>query len=145
MENRRFIELALDGTRVAFPLADVARVVRAVDVTVVPGASACLLGIVDVAGATIPVYDMRHLLGLPVRAVRVTDRMVLTRGAAPKAFVADHVLGTCHGDTVAAPESFSLAASGVRGVVKSADGLLTVHDFRRFMALERAMPMLRHD
>ena len=144
MENRWFIELAFDDTRVAFPLAEVARVVRVVDVKAVPGASPCLLGMVDVAGEGVPVYDTRRLLGLPARALRVTDRMLLTRGAAPKAFVADRVLGTFQSDVVVAPAGFAMGAAGVRGVARTADGLLTVHDLRRFMALELAIPVARH-
>lgn len=143
-ERVSFIQVGFDGVRVAFPLQDIDRVLRAVAVAPVPGASACVLGLVNVAGEAVPTYDMRTLLGLPRRQVQPADRMVLTKGRGRFAFMADSVLGVVDAEAAVPSCAFSLGAAGVRGVARTAGDLVVVHDLKRFMALERAIALRQH-
>lgn len=144
MKVQYLIHLGFDEVRVAFPLHDIDRVIRTVAVTPVAGAPACLLGIVDIAGETVPVYDMRRLLGLRERSMQPSDRMVLTREPCRFAFTADEVLGILDEEPAAPPAAFSFDAAGVRGVATTGGRMTLVHDLKRFMAPERAISLQRH-
>lgn len=136
-----FIEVTLDTARVAFALQDVRRVVRAVEVVPVPGAHACLLGMIDLHGEVLPAFDTRVLLGLPARPIQPSDHFVICRGARPRAFLVDEVRDSFESESPARPRSFAADASGLRGVLRREDGLILVHDMNRFMAFDEALPV----
>lgn len=135
------LETLLEATRVALPVEAVDRVVRAVQVQAVAAGAGCLLGAIDVAGEILPVYDLRRLLGLPGRPVRATDRFVLTRAPLRCALRVDAVLGTIEAPGIELSGEFGLHAAGLRGVTRGDDGLLLVHDVRRLLALQHAVPI----
>lgn len=139
MRTTNFVEAVLDEVHLGVPLPDVERVVRAVAVQAVPGATGCLLGAIDVAGTWVSVYDTRKLLGLPGRALRASDRIVLTRARC--GLVVDEVIGTVEAEPVELADRMALQAAGVRGVARGRDGLLLVQDLRRLLALQRAIPV----
>ena len=141
MQRSCFVEAVLDDMHVAFPLADVDRIVRAVAIHPVPQGGGCLLGTIDIAGELVSVYDMRRLLGLPTRPLRTDDRIVLTRAPLRCAFVVDHVAGTAEPAGIELSDAFALHAAGLRGVVRTNDGVVLIQDLRRLLALERAIPI----
>jgi purine-binding chemotaxis protein CheW len=146
MGSGSFVEFRLGSVRVGIPLRDVERVLRAVALAPVPGAPACLLGMLNLHGEPTPVYDTRRLLGLPTRDLQPGDRFVLTRaGTRRAAFVADEVAGTLDAGELQDPPDFSARAAGMRGVAMSPDGIVFVHDLTRFFYLERAIPVARHE
>lgn len=136
--------MALGAVRLAFPLHDIDRIIRAVAIAPVPGAAQCLLGVIDVAGEIVPVYDTARLLGLEGRELSASDRIILTRPPRRRAFLVSDVVGTVHEADVTEPPGFSMRASGVRGVARRDDGLLLVHDLERLMAPERAISLAPH-
>jgi purine-binding chemotaxis protein CheW len=138
------LEVLLDSTRVGFPLECIDRVLRAVAVHEVPAPGTCLLGAIDLAGELVSVYDMRKLLGLPSRPLRAADRMVLTRAPARCALLVDEVLGTVCPESLELSAEFGVHAAGLRGVARTGDRVLLVHDLRRLLALERALPLAGH-
>lgn len=141
-KNSSFLELRVDAVRLGLPLAQVERVLRAAAVTPVPGVRGCLLGLLDVHGTLTPVYDTRKLLGLPARALRASDRIVLARDASGACgFIADDVTTAAGPELLAAPDSFGVQASGLRGIARVGDDLLFVRDLRQFLYLDRAVPI----
>lgn len=139
-----FLQAVLEETRIALPVEAVDRVVRAVQVEQVPGGTGCLLGAIDVAGELVPVFAMRRLLGLPGQPLRADDRIVLTRGPLRCGLVVDDVGTTVELDALELTGEYGLHAAGLRGVARGPDGLLLVHDLRRLLALERAIPITAH-
>lgn len=138
------VEAQIEATRVAFALQDIERVVRAVAVHAVPGAPGCLLGAIDVGGELLSVYDMRRLLGLPSRPLAASDRIVLTRAPFRCGLLVDDVLQVLETEAPERSDQLAMHAAGVRGVARSADGLLLVQDLNRLLALERAIPIASH-
>ncbi len=69
----------LDGHRFGLELSAVERVVRMVEITPLPNAPAIVMGAINVEGRIIPVVDIRARLGLPQRAVRPSDALILAR------------------------------------------------------------------
>lgn len=63
--------------QIALLARDVERVLPAAQLTALPGAPAPVVGLLDVAGVVLPVFDLRRRLGLPARAVQPSDCLVL--------------------------------------------------------------------
>lgn len=126
----RYVAFTLDGRRFALPLDAVETVVRAVEVTTLPGAPRSVLGVVDVRGRVVPVLDIRALLSLHRREVGPDDLFVIARS--PRwtlALPVDQVTG------VLAPEGGEVRTSslvegieGTEGIIPSDDGLVLVED-----------------
>lgn len=136
-----YVVLCFDALRIALPLSDVERVIRAVYVTPLPGAPAIVSGVVNVQGRVIPVVNMRRRFRLPEREMALTDRLVIAHTAQrPVALVADSVSGVLEHaapDCVDA-ETILPGLEYVDGVVKLDDGLILIHDLDRFLSLDEA-------
>jgi purine-binding chemotaxis protein CheW len=66
------------GLLCALQLDVIKRVTRVVSITPVPGASAGVLGVINFAGRWIPVVNVRKRLGLPERAIQLSDVLIVT-------------------------------------------------------------------
>lgn len=140
----QLLAFRLDGQRHAVPLAAVERVVRAVEVTPLPGAPPAVLGFIDAGGVVLPVFCLRRRLQLTQRDIIPPDQFLLMRaGRRRVALVIDEAQGLVDCDP-AEVERADLAVVGqsqVQGLLKLADGLLLIHDLSRFLSLpeERAL------
>jgi purine-binding chemotaxis protein CheW len=129
----------LDDRRYALTLSSVDRVIFMVDITPLPKAPASVLGVVNVAGAIVPVYDLRKRFGLPERETNISDNLIITTTSKQKAaLVADNVR-----DVLEVPEEKLITAEKifpemeyVKGVVKLQDGLVLIHDLEKFLSSE---------
>src|SRR3990170_1876614 len=63
--------------RYALPLAAVERVVRAVEITPLPKAPPMVLGIVNIGGHIVPVFNVRSRFRLPERDMDLRDQLIL--------------------------------------------------------------------
>jgi purine-binding chemotaxis protein CheW len=133
------VVFALDDQRYALALACVQRSIRVVAITLLPGAPAIVLGVIDLGGVVIPVIDVRSRFGHPPRDVRLSDHLlVATTRHRTVALLVDETTGVME----ASPES--LAPGGeilpglelVAGAVKLEDGLVLIHDLERLLSLE---------
>lgn len=130
---------ALDEQRYALELASVERAVRVVDVTPLPKAPPIVLGIVNVKGNVVPVYDLRRRFRLPEREINLTDQlMIATTSRQTVALLVDSVSGVVEiaEEEIAPAEKILPEIEYVRGVVKLQDGLVLIHDLDRFLSPE---------
>lgn len=75
------LQVRVGERRYALPLDGVQRVLRAVEVTPVPGAGDMVLGVVNVHGRLCPVFDVRRRFQGAERPVSPSDWLVLARAA----------------------------------------------------------------
>lgn len=73
-----FLLFTLEGLRYALPLSAALRVVRMVALSPLPAAPPSLAGLVSLHGEVVPVIDPRPGCGLPPRAPRFSDHLLLT-------------------------------------------------------------------
>ena len=135
----KVVVFRLEHRRYALPLPAVERVVRAVEITPLPGAPAVVMGVVSVEGRVLPVLDTRRRLGLASRDIEPADHLVIARTATrPVALVIDEpdgVVEPAAGAVVAADEIVP-GVEHVHAVAKLADGLVLIHDLERFLSLD---------
>jgi purine-binding chemotaxis protein CheW len=130
----RWVGFALDARWFALPIECVSRIVRAAEVTPLPLAPEVVAGALDVAGTVMPVYDLRPRLGLPRRAMRLEDQIVIARTQRrPLALMIDRALGLIEAEPVAAT-ALAPGLAHLRGVLSTADGLVLIQDLESFLS-----------
>jgi purine-binding chemotaxis protein CheW len=131
----------LDGRSFAVRLALVERVVAMVAVAPLPGAPAVVTGVIDLGGRFLPVLDVRARLGMPARAPRLTDGLVILHLASGAvALWVDHVDATLRLPAAALHPVAPLTGPGgwFDAVTALPDGPLFIHDADRFLSLDEA-------
>jgi len=74
-----FLVIQLDGDRYALDTRDIAELLPLVDCTPIPGAPACVAGIIDYGGVPVPLIDLTELLAHRPARRRLSTRIVLVR------------------------------------------------------------------
>lgn len=69
----------VEGQRYGFSLSNINRIIPAVAVTPLPSSPNSHVGAINIHGQVTSVVDMRKLLGLPERALAVSDRFILCK------------------------------------------------------------------
>ncbi len=129
----------LDERRYALALSCVNRAVFVVDITPLPKAPRVVLGVVNVKGDIVPVYDPRCRFRLPKREINLTDQLVIARTLRQTvALLVDSVDGVIEvaEEEIAAAQEIIVDIEYVKGVVKLKDGLALIHDLEQFLSAE---------
>lgn len=133
----RWVGFMLDAQRYALPLDAVSRIVRAAEITPLPLAPDAVAGALDVGGTVMPVYDLRHRLRLPARALRLDDQIIIARTLRrPLAMVVDRALGVIDAAPVEDRAGLARELPHLRGVLATPDGLVLIQDLERFLSSE---------
>ena len=72
---------ALEDRKFALHLPAVDRVLRAVEITPLPDAPHAVLGVINVHGRVIPVFDLRARFGFPRREMQLNDHIIAAHTA----------------------------------------------------------------
>jgi purine-binding chemotaxis protein CheW len=141
MINRaqQLLVFKLDGLRFALHLAAVERIERAVEITPLPGIPENVVGIINLKGQIVPVFNVRKGFHLPEREVDPRDQLIFAHTSRrPVALVVDavgEVIERGDSDVVASGEILP-GLEYVEGVAKLADGIVMIHDLDRFLSLQ---------
>jgi len=125
----------------ALPLAAVDRIVHAVEVTPLPGAPPTVVGVIDVGGDVLPVFNLRRRFLLPERKVSPADQFLIARTANQRvALVIERAWGVVEYLEAEIIESAHIlpGLELIQGVVQLEDGLVLIHDLEKFLSLEEA-------
>jgi purine-binding chemotaxis protein CheW len=131
-----FLRVRLGGGIVGIPATAVQEIVRAVAISVLPGAPPIIEGAINVRGHLVPVVDVRRRLGLPARVLDPEEFLVVLRvGERVVALRVDDVddVVEAPADSLASSESLSPAFRGLAGVSAREDGVLVIHDPATFI------------
>jgi purine-binding chemotaxis protein CheW len=122
-------------------LAAVQRVVRAVEVTPLPKAPLIVLGVINVQGQIIPVFNLRKRFSLKQREIEPSNQFIIaTTRTRVVALVVDTVVGVIERleKEILAPASILSDVEYVEGVTKFEDGIVFIHDLGGFLSLDEA-------
>ena len=144
--SQSLVVIVLDGHRHALRLAAVEHIARMVEITPLPAAPSVVIGMANVQGRILPVYDLRRRFGLPQRNVTLTDRLIIARTARrPVALIADAVIEViaCAESDLIAAENILSGVESIEGVVRLKDGLILIHSLDKFLSLEEQQSLDR--
>lgn len=142
----RLLTFELDEQRFGLPMADVQEVVRVAAFARLPKAPQVIEGVLNFRGAAVPVLDIRARFGLPPRAVRTSDHLVVARaGRRMAAIRVDRVSDLIE---AAAKDIEDVGAvtphSGyVSGVLKLPGDIILIHDLSTFLSEAEAADLDR--
>lgn len=130
---------ALNTLKIGLLIKDVHRLIRAVEVTPLPGSPSIVSGIINVGGKIIPVIDFRKKFNLKSKAISPSDTIVIVNSESMNlCFFTEEVIGlrTFNEDSfspsdVIIPESENL----VKGVAVIENEIILIHDINKFLSL----------
>lgn len=135
----QLVVFRLDEWRYALHLAAVERVVPAAEITLLPKAPAVVSGVINFQGRVLPVVNVRKRFKLREREIRPADRLIIAHTEVRSVILVvdavDEVI-TRLPEEIAAPDEILPGMNYVEGIVKLEDGLILIHDLRKFLSLE---------
>jgi purine-binding chemotaxis protein CheW len=118
----------IEATRLALDLDQVERVVRAATLKPIPGAPACVLGLLNLGGTPVPVVSLRGKLKLEERQLDTTDEIIiLKRAGSLLGLLVDDVENVTRVKDIP-PLDQAAGLTHLRGAVKLQDDIVLVHD-----------------
>lgn len=138
-QTNELVVFSIDEQLFALHLRAVKRTIRAVEVTPLPHAPEVILGIINVQGSILSVFNTRKRFHLPEREIALNDQFILAASSRRDvALVADAVKDVVEAQEldVIRAEKILPAMEYVEGVVKLENGLLLIHDLDTFLSLD---------
>ena len=151
---RKLVTFSLDDRKFALYVSTVQRIIRVVEVTALPKAPEIVIGIINMQGRVIPVFDIRMRFRLPPREVGLADQMIIaTTAKRTVALMVDSVDDVIEipGERIIAAEQILPELEYVEGVIKTEEGMVLIHDLENFLslpeekALDEALEALNRD
>jgi purine-binding chemotaxis protein CheW len=133
------VVFSLEEHRYALLLSVVETALRVVEVVPLPKAPEIVLGVINLRGEVVPVFNARKRFRLSERAILLSDHLLVAKTPGRKvALLVDSV-----NEVVACPEENLIAAKRVhpeieylQGVAKLDSQLVLIHDLAKFLSLE---------
>ena len=144
----QLVMFGLDEQRYALRLSAVEQIVRVVEIASLPKAPDIILGVINLHGRIVPVYDIRARFRLTNREILLSDHLIVAHTKKRDvALVVDKVTGVVRRteEDVTDAQRISPNLEYIEGVVKLEEGLVFIHDLDTFLSvaeeiqLERAM------
>jgi len=139
MASSHYLVFTLDDQSYALRLESVERVLRAVQLTLVPEAPEILSGLINIRGTIVPVLDIRKRFRLPPRDMGIQDRVIVSKTSPrPIAIVVDRVEGVVEFDFDEMREAEKILTDTkdrVEGVGISRDHTVLIYDINRLFSI----------
>jgi purine-binding chemotaxis protein CheW len=135
--TEQYILYFVDDLWFALPLHQVKRVIRAVEVTRLPGAPDLIEGIINVQGEVIPVFHTRRYLGFPVKPMDPTDYFLLVRTEnRPMALWVTDVQNITHVDPrqISRTGPMDSKLNSIQGVIKNNGQIIYIQDVEKILS-----------
>lgn len=135
----QLVVFALEDQRYALHLSAVERIVRAVEMTPLPKAPEIVIGVINVQGRIIPVFNIRRRFYLPEREIELSDQLIIANTARRTvALVVDTVDGVIErlSEEVTPADQVLPRIEYVEGIVKLENGLVLIHDLDKFLSID---------
>ncbi len=128
----------LDDQKFALHLSSVKRIIQVVEIRNLPKAPEIVLGLINMQGRIVPVFDIRKRFRMPDRDVELNDQLMIAQTSKRTvALLVDYV-----SDVVEIPEEGIVTGGDilpdleyVEGVMKTEGGMIYIHDLERFLSL----------
>lgn len=109
--------------------------IRAAAVTPLPKAPSIVMGVLDLQGQVIPVFNVRRRFALPERELLPEDQFVIARaGGRTVALAVDEACDVVAGEERVPAAAIHEEAGYLSGVLRTAAGLVLIHDLDAFLS-----------
>jgi purine-binding chemotaxis protein CheW len=138
-EFYQLVVFTLDQQRYALRLSSVETALRSLEVTPLPKGPEIVLGVINVRGRIIPVFNVRKRFGLPEREIDTTDQFIIANTSRRSVvLVTDAVHGVLErpAESVIPAERIVPGMEYVAGFVTLQDGMVFIHDLDKFLSLD---------
>ncbi|WP_068467388.1 chemotaxis protein CheW [Candidatus Protochlamydia phocaeensis] len=129
----------IDKQQFAFDLAWIERVIRIVEITPKPHAPSSLLGMINLQGQIIPVFNLRALMGLPQKDIDLNDQLIIcqveNRKIALWIDAVKQVISYSHDQLSPANEIFPNEEAR-NWIIKNEDQITLLYDLHQLLTLE---------
>jgi len=135
----RLVSFNLDDQKYALFLSAVMRIIRVVEITRLPKAPEIVLGVINMHGMIIPVFDTRKRFRLPQKEIQPDHQLIVgTTSKRTVALLVDSVSDVIEisEEKIIAGENILPGLEYVEGVVKTEDGMILIHDLGQFLSLQ---------
>ena len=135
----KLIVFLLDDQRYALRLFAVERIVRMVEITPLPKAPDIVMGVINLQGRILPIFNMRKRFGLVERVPDLNDHLIIARTSRRGVgLFVDEVVGILEhsGEETVRMESILPGLQYVEGVIKLEDGMALIHNLELFLSLD---------
>lgn len=135
----RLVNFNLDDQKYALLLSSVIRIIRVVEITRLPEAPDIVLGVINMHGLIMPVFDIRKRFHLAQREMQLDDQLIIAH-TSPRtvALLVDFVndIIDISEEKIIAGENILPGLDYIEGVVKTEDGMVLIHDLEQFLSLQ---------
>jgi purine-binding chemotaxis protein CheW len=135
----RLVHFNLDDQKYALFLSAVIRIIRVVEITGLPKAPEIVLGVINMHGLIIPVFDIRKRFRMPQREMQLGDQLIIASTSKRTiALLVDSVNDVIEisEEKIIAGEKILPGLEYVEGIVKTEDGMILIHNLEQFLSLQ---------
>ena len=138
------LRFELDARPYGLLASDVVEILRAASPAKLPGAPPIVLGVLNVGGVLVPVYDIRARFGESARALDASDVMIHARaGEGTAVIVVDRATDLVAVEEAALRPKPPVAPDLVRGLAALGDGTLVIVELSAFLSDHETLAMKR--
>ena len=140
----KVVIFTLEDLSYALPLANIIRIIHAVEVSLLPKAPAIIEGIINVGGRIIAVVDMRKRFGLVSREMSIDDNLIIVKTEKRELTL---WVDTVSGINEIMPGKYSDTkatlpyAEYIKGVAKTEEGIILIYDLEQCLNLAEEMEL----
>ena len=135
----RLVHFNLDDQKYALFLSAVIRIIRVVEITGLPKAPEIVLGVINMHGLIIPVFDIRKRFRMPQREMQLGDQLIIASTSKRTiALLVDSVNDVIEisEEKIIAGEKILPGLEYVEGIVKTEDGMILIHNLEQSLSLQ---------
>jgi purine-binding chemotaxis protein CheW len=137
----QLVVFRLDEERYALSLARVERVVRAAEVTNLGNGPSMVLGVLNIGGHVLPVFNVRRRFGLPEREADPADHFLIAQSKTRRVvLIVDETESLIERSAAEITQAAQIGPGldHIEGVVRLDDDLVLIHDLDKFLSLDEA-------
>ncbi|HWQ67948.1 MAG TPA: chemotaxis protein CheW [Methanospirillum sp.] len=133
-----YLLFMVDSQKFGIPVSHTDHVVRMVMITPIIAAPKAVAGIVNYHGVILPVFSVRRRFLLNERSPGQDDVLIIAGTMRRKvALIADQILGVVDlSEELITAEKILPGITGVRGVIRTGDGMILISDLDDFLLPE---------
>ena len=138
LSNDKVVVFNLDDKNFALYLNAVLKVLPSLEITPLPGSPKVVLGIINIAGEIIPVFNIRLRFQIPYKEMDLDNKIIIVKTINRKAaLLVDDVkeVTEIKAEDLTMSKGILPGQNFIEGVMKLGDDLVLIHDIDNFLSI----------